>query len=130
MQTSALPFATRLHQEGKRLTRSGIDTVQINVGKLCNQACLHCHVDAGPQRTEIMDRRTVELALELVRAANARTVDITGGAPELNPSFRFLVEQARNDGRHVMDRCNLTVLFEPGQEELPEFLASRQVEVI
>lgn len=123
-------FAARVRQEGVGLRRVSIDTVQINVGKLCNQACLHCHVDAGPQRTEIMDRRTAELALEFVRAAGAQTVDITGGAPELNPSFRFLVEQARREGRHVMDRCNLTVLFEPGQEDLGEFLASMQVEVV
>src|SRR5215470_4357572 len=127
MQTSALPFATRLHQEGKRLTRSGIDTVQINVGKLCNQACLHCHVDAGPKRTEVMDRRTADLALDFVRTAAPQTVDITGGAPELNPSFRFLVEQVRRDGRHVMDRCNLTVLFESGQEDLAQFLADMRV---
>ena len=90
-----MPFAIRLRREGVSLRRSGIDTVQLNVGKRCNQACLHCHVDAGPKRTEIMDRRTAELALEFIRAAGARTVDITGGAPELNPSFRFLVEQAR-----------------------------------
>jgi radical SAM/Cys-rich protein len=125
-----LSFAARLHHEGVRLTRFSISTVQINVGKLCNQACLHCHVDAGPKRTEIMDRRTAELALEFVRAAGARTVDITGGAPELNPFFRFVVEQARRDGRRVMDRCNLTVLFEPGQEDLPEFLAGMEVEVV
>ncbi len=123
-------FAARVRQEGFQLTRTGIDTVQINVGKLCNQACVHCHVDAGPKRTEIMDRRTAELALEFVRAAQAATVDITGGAPELNPSFRFLVEQARYDGRHVMDRCNLTVLFESGQETLADFLADREVEII
>ena len=125
-----MSFAARLRQEGVHLTRSGIATIQINVGKLCNQACLHCHVDAGPKRTEIMDRGTVELALEFVRAANASTVDLTGGAPELNPSFRFLVEQARRDGRRVLDRCNLTVLFEPGQEDLPEFLASMGVDII
>jgi radical SAM/Cys-rich protein len=123
-------FAARVRREGYQLTRAGIDTVQINVGKLCNQACVHCHVDAGPKRTEIMDQRTAELALEFVRATPAATVDITGGAPELNPSFRFLVEQARYDGRHVMDRCNLTVLFEPGQETLADFLADREVEII
>ncbi|MBI3304107.1 MAG: arsenosugar biosynthesis radical SAM protein ArsS [Deltaproteobacteria bacterium] len=130
MHAAALPFAERVRQEGAHLERVGIDTVQINVGKLCNQACVHCHVDAGPKRTEIMDRRTAELALELVRAAGAQTVDITGGAPELNPSFRFLVEQTRHEGRHVMDRCNLTVLFEPGQEDLAEFLAGMKVEVV
>jgi radical SAM/Cys-rich protein len=125
-----LPFARRLRQEGISLQRTGIDTVQINVGKLCNQACLHCHVDAGPKRTEIMDRRTAELALAFVRAANAQTMDITGGAPELNPSFRFLVEQARRDGRHVIDRCNLTVLLESGQDNLADFLAGQAVEII
>jgi radical SAM/Cys-rich protein len=127
---AVLPFAERVRQAGMRLTRTGIDTVQLNVGKLCNQACVHCHVDAGPKRTEVMDQRTAELSLEFVRAAGAQTVDITGGAPELNPSFRFVVEQARHDGRHVMDRCNLTVLFEPGQEDLPEFLAGLRVEVV
>ena len=123
-------FLDRVHQEGFPLQRVDLGTVQINVGKLCNQACLHCHVAAGPKRTEIMDRRTVELALDLTRAANAQTVDLTGGAPELNPSFRFLVERNRHDGRHVMDRCNLTVLFEPGQEDLAEFLAKQQVEIV
>lgn len=130
MKTSVLPFAERVHQENVHLRRISIDTVQINVGKLCNQACVHCHVDAGPKRTEIMDRRTAELALDFVRAAGAQKVDITGGAPELNPSFRFLVGQARQEGRHVIDRCNLTVLFEPGQEDLAEFLARMEVEVV
>lgn len=130
MRVSVPSFAARVRQAGGPLRRAGIDTVQINVGKLCNQACLHCHVDAGPKRTEIMDRRTAELALEFVRASEAPTVDITGGAPELNPSFRFLVEQARHDGRRVLDRCNLTVLLEPGQEDLAEFLARLQVEII
>jgi radical SAM/Cys-rich protein len=130
MRVSVPSFAARVRQAGGPLRRAGIDTVQINVGKLCNQACLHCHVDAGPKRTEIMDRRTAELALEFVRASEAQTVDITGGAPELNPSFRFLVEQARHDGRRVLDRCNLTVLLEPGQEDLAEFLARLQVEII
>ncbi len=123
-------FTGRLCQEGSLpLKRVELKTVQINLGKLCNQACLHCHVDAGPKRTEIMAPRTAELALELIRAARARTVDLTGGAPELNPSFRFLVEQNRRDGRHVLDRCNLTVLFEPEQEDLAEFLAEHQVEI-
>jgi radical SAM/Cys-rich protein len=125
-----MAFAERLRHEGVHLTRAGIDTVQINVGKLCNQACLHCHVEAGPQRTEIMDRHTAELALAFVHAANASTVDLTGGAPELNPSFRWLIEELRHDGRQVIDRCNLTVLCEPGQEDLPEFLAAQGVEII
>lgn len=130
VRAAVLPFSARVRQEGVRLRRIGIDTVQINVGKLCNQACVHCHVDAGPKRTEIMDRQTAKLALDFVRAAGAQTVDITGGAPELNPSFRFLVTEARRDGHHVMDRCNLTVLFEPGQQDLVEFLADMHVEVV
>ena len=124
-------FADRLRQEGGLpLKRADLRTIQINLGKLCNQACRHCHVDAGPKRTEIMQPRTAALALALTRAAKARTVDLTGGAPELNPSFRFLVEQNHQDGRHVLDRCNLTVLFEPGQEDLAEFLAEHQVEIV
>ena len=129
-EQSFQPFTERVGQEkGLPLKRVNLDTVQLNLGKLCNQACLHCHVDAGPKRTEIMSPRTAELALDLIRAAKARTVDLTGGAPELNPSFRFLVEQNRQDGRHVLDRCNLTVLFESGQEDLAEFLAEHQVEI-
>ena len=124
------PFGDRLRREHGSLVRSALDTVQINLGKLCNQACLHCHVDAGPQRTEIMSRATADLALAFTRAAQAATVDLTGGAPELNPSFRALVEANRNDGRHVIDRCNLTVLFEPGQHDLAEFLAAQRVEII
>src|SRR5215470_16640026 len=129
-RATVLPFSARVRQEGPPLSRRGIETVQINLGKLCNQACVHCHVDAGPKRPERMDRRTAELALEFVRATEARTVDITGGAAELNASFRFLVTEARRDGRRVMDRCNLTVLFEAGQEDLVEFLAAMQVEII
>ncbi len=123
-------FASRVCQTGGQLRRTSIESVQINVGKLCNQACLHCHVDAGPKRTEIMDRSTLDLALDLVRAAGAHTVDITGGAPELNPSFRYAVTSLRDAGRRVIDRCNLTVLFEPGQEDLAEFLARMGVEII
>ena len=130
MHTRIAPFAHRIQREGKQLHRLAIDTVQINVGKLCNQACLHCHVEAGPKRTEIMERPTAELALDFIRAAASQTVDITGGAPELNPSFRWLVEQARRDGRRVIDRCNLTILLEPGQEDLPQFLATMRVEIV
>jgi radical SAM/Cys-rich protein len=125
-----MAFAERLRHEGVHLTRAGIDRVQINVGKLCNQACLHCHVEAGPQRTEIMDRPTADLAVAFVRAAHATAVDLTGGAPELNPSFRWLIEELRHDGRQVIDRCNLTVLCESGQEDLPEFLAAMGVEIV
>ena len=129
--SSPIPsFASRACRTGGQLRRTSIESVQINVGKLCNQACLHCHVDAGPKRTEIMDRSTLDLALDLVRAAGAHTVDITGGAPELNPSFRYAVQTLRDAGRRVIDRCNLTVLFEPGQEDLAEFLARMGVEII
>src|SRR5262249_6406076 len=104
--------------------------LQVNVGKLCNQACQHCHVDAGPLRTEIMERETVEEVLAALRRCHFPVVDVTGGAPELNPHFEYLVEEARALGCRVMDRCNLTVLDVPGKEHLPGFLASRQVEVI
>ena len=130
MPPTVAPFAHRVRQEGQSLHRLAINTVQINVGKLCNQACLHCHVEAGPKRTEILDRHTAELTLDFIRAAAPQTVDITGGAPELNPSFRWLVEQNRSEGRHVIDRCNLTILFESGQEDLPQFLADQRVEIV
>ena len=109
----------------------GIDTLQINVGKKCNQACGHCHVEAGPNRTEEMTREIAETVIDVLRR-NARltTLDITGGAPELNPSFQYLVTEARALGRHVIDRCNLTILFVPGQENLASFLAENRVEVI
>src|SRR5438552_7542361 len=108
-----------------------IDTLQVNVGKLCNQTCTHCHVDAGPTRTEIMTRETMEAVLAAVRRyPELRTVDVTGGAPEMNPHFEYLVDQCRALGRHVMDRCNLTVFFVRGKEHLPQFLADHQVEVI
>jgi radical SAM/Cys-rich protein len=113
------------------LVRGGIRTLQINVGKLCNMACHHCHVEAGPKRTEIMVQAVAERVMELLEAEpRVEVVDLTGGAPELNPSFRFLVERARQLGRRVIDRCNLTVLFEPGQEDLPEFLARQRVEIV
>jgi radical SAM/Cys-rich protein len=112
------------------LRRSPVTTLQVNVGKLCNQACHHCHVDAGPKRTEIMARATAERVIELLGASpGVETVDITGGAPELNASFRFLVESVRRCGRRVIDRCNLTVLSQPGMEGLPEFLAENAVEL-
>jgi len=103
---------------------------QINVGKLCNQTCRHCHVDAGPDRKEIMSRETAELCITALAGTDIPTVDITGGAPELNPNFRWLVEEATRLGRHVMDRCNLSVLLIPSQAGLAEFLARHQVEVI
>jgi radical SAM/Cys-rich protein len=107
-----------------------IATLQINVGKLCNQTCRHCHVDAGPDRQELMSRETMAFCLQALASTTIPTVDITGGAPELNPHFRWLVEQAAEMGRHVMDRCNLTVLTTAGQADLPEFFARHRVEVV
>lgn len=123
-------FDNRLQRENYSLRKSKINVIQVNVGKLCNQACVHCHVDAGPARREIMSRETVEAVLGLIRESGADTVDITGGAPELNPHFDYLVEQSRRLGCRVIDRCNLTVFFEPGKEYLPEFLARHRVDVV
>ncbi len=107
-----------------------VSTLQVNVGKLCNQACKHCHVDAGPHRTEIMTRETVDRVLDAVRRYHIETVDITGGAPELNPSFRFLATEARRAGAHVIVRHNLTVQFTPGMDDLPDFFRANRLEVI
>ncbi len=109
--------------------RGALETLQVNLGYLCNMSCVHCHVNAGPQRTELMDAETVDGVLELLERARITTLDLTGGAPELNPHFRELVSRARALGVRVIDRCNLTVLLEPGQEDLAEFLASQQVEI-
>jgi len=125
------PFHEALAECGLApLTASGITVFQINVGKLCNQTCGHCHVDAGPDRREIMTRETAELCIEALRGTEIPTVDITGGAPELNPNFRWLIEQSRALGRHVIDRCNLSVLLLPAQQDLAEFLAVNQVEIV
>ena len=111
------------------LNRSKLETVQVNLGYLCNLSCVHCHVNAGPQRTELMDRETVDQVLALLAGSGARVLDLTGGAPELNPHFRYLVREARSLGVRVIDRSNLTVLFEPGQQDLAAFLAEQQVEI-
>ena len=112
------------------LRSAGIETLQVNVGKLCNQTCRHCHVDAGPTRKEIMTRETAEQVVGILRRYDIPKIDITGGAPELNPNFEYLVREARALGRHVMDRSNLTVFFVSGKEHLPEFLRNHQVEII
>ena len=112
------------------LARRRLETVQVNLGYVCNQACLHCHVNAGPTRTESMSAETIDQVLAFVAASGAGTLDLTGGAPELNAHFRPLVTRARAMGVKVIDRCNLTILEEPGQEDLAGFLASRQVEVV
>jgi radical SAM/Cys-rich protein len=107
-----------------------LEILQINVGKLCNQTCRHCHVDAGPDRREVMTRETMALCLDALDQSAIPTVDITGGAPELNPNFRWLVAECRARGRHVIDRCNLTVLELASQQDLAAFLADHQVEVV
>jgi radical SAM/Cys-rich protein len=113
------------------LCRERVTTLQVNVGKLCNMACHHCHVEAGPNRTEIMPQAVATRVIDVLAANPAvELVDLTGGAPELNPSFRWLVSEARRLGRRVIDRCNLTVLFEPGMDDLPRFLADHQVEIV
>ena len=114
------------------LRRARLETLQVNVGYRCNQSCLHCHVNAGPRRTEEMSLETADLVLEFLRTSRAATLDLTGGAPELHAPFRYLVDSARGLGVHVMDRCNLTVLEEPDQVEagLAEFLAARRVEIV
>jgi radical SAM/Cys-rich protein len=112
------------------LQRGRLDTLQVNVGYRCNQSCLHCHVNAGPNRTEAMSGEIVDLVLEVLARRRIGTLDITGGAPELNPHFRRLVRAARARGVHVMERCNLTILSEPGQEDLADFLAAEGVEIV
>ena len=112
------------------LRRARLETLQVNLGYRCNQSCLHCHVNAGPQRTEMMGRETLSDVLAFLEVSGVHRLDLTGGAPELNPHFRELVLRARELGVHVIDRCNLTVLEEPGQEGLAEFLAAQKVELI
>lgn len=108
-----------------------LEIFQLNLGKLCNMACRHCHVDAGPDRSDaVMDRTTAEACIAALDRSGAHTVDLTGGAPELNPNFRWLVDEAAARGLHVIDRCNLTVLLTPGRRDLPAFLAERGVEVV
>jgi radical SAM/Cys-rich protein len=110
--------------------RDRLVTLQVNMGYKCNQSCLHCHVNAGPTRTEMMDRKVAAQVLAFLAARHIQTLDITGGAPELNENFRWLVGKAKQLGAHVMDRCNLTVLEQPGQEDLAEFLALAGVEIV
>ena len=110
--------------------RRRLETLQVNLGYRCNQSCVHCHVNAGPNRTEMMPSAVIGEVLEFLARSSAATLDITGGAPELHPEFRRLVSAARRLGKHVIDRCNLTILQEPGQDGLARFLAAEQVEII
>jgi len=112
------------------LTRSKLEILQVNLGYTCNLSCTHCHVNAGPKRTEQMDKANIELVIEILKQHKVQTLDLTGGAPELMPHFRYLVKAARELGVTVIDRCNLTILNEPGQEDLAQFLADNQVEVV
>lgn len=112
------------------IRRGRLETLQVNLGYKCNQSCLHCHVNAGPNRKEMMDDATLDTVIHYLKASGVSQLDITGGAPELHPRFRDLVKAAREQGVHVIDRCNLTILHEPGQEGLAEFLAEHRVEIV
>ncbi len=112
------------------IRRNRLDTLQVNLGYLCNQQCLHCHVDASPRRTEIMERKTIGDVIEFLNKQTITTLDLTGGAPEMNPHFKDLVKTVRAMGVHVMDRCNLTVLEESEHEGLAEFLAANRIEIV
>ncbi len=125
------PFEIALAESGLWPLRAvGLQVLQVNVGKVCNQTCRHCHVDAGPDRREAMSRETMQLCLNVLARSDVTTLDITGGAPEMNPHFRWLVAQARALRRRVIDRCNLTILLAPGYNDLPDFLATQRVEVV
>jgi radical SAM/Cys-rich protein len=123
-------FTQRIKENGDGFRKRKIDVLQVNMGKYCNQACIHCHVEAGPGRKEMMSRSTVDAVVKFLEKSEIPTVDITGGAPELNPNFDYLVESCVRLKSHVTDRCNLTVVFEPGKEYLPEFFKRNRVEVI
>jgi radical SAM/Cys-rich protein len=117
------------HYRFPSISRAKLETLQVNLGYKCNQSCLHCHVNAGPTRTEQMSRETLTDVYAFLEVSKVRTLDVTGGAPELHPHFRELVTHARELGVRVIDRCNLTVLLEAGQEDLPEFLSRNEVEI-
>ena len=123
-------FAAQLELHGLPLSRGAVQTLQINVGRLCNLTCSHCHVNAGPSRRDIMTRKTIDRILDWLAPTDIPTVDLTGGAPEMIPDFRYLVTRLREMNRHVMDRCNLTILREPGYEGVAEFLADNEVEIV
>lgn len=137
---NALPLSTPPHQgsfdtalanhNGHSLQPTTLEIFQINLGKLCNMTCRHCHVDAAPDRREVMDRDTVNACLAAIDQTNVHTIDLTGGAPELNPHFRYLVDECTQRGKKVIDRCNLTVLLLPTMHDLPQWLAERQVEIV
>ncbi|MFT4561038.1 MAG: radical SAM/Cys-rich protein [Gammaproteobacteria bacterium] len=123
------PERVRFEHDFPPIRRATLETLQVNLGYRCNQACTHCHVDAGPNRTEEMSLETIDLVLKFAASRRIRTLDLTGGAPELNPHFRTIVSAARGLQLTVIDRCNLTILEEPGQQGLAQFLAGNQVQV-
>jgi radical SAM/Cys-rich protein len=123
-------FAEKIKSNGGQLNRRTVEVLQVNLGRYCNLACIHCHVESGPTRKEMMSRENVDAVLRFLARTGIPTLDITGGAPELHPDFAHLVSSARKLGRHVMDRCNLTVIFEPGMEYLPEFFKRHEVELV
>ncbi|MCA9074056.1 MAG: arsenosugar biosynthesis radical SAM protein ArsS [Planctomycetaceae bacterium] len=128
---SVQPFDQTLREHGLSPLNAGvIETLQINVGKMCNQTCRHCHVDAGPDRREIMTRETMQSCLDAMTRSSIRQVDLTGGAPEMNPHFDWFVAEIRRLDRRVIDRCNLTILTAPGFTHLPEYLAEHEVEIV
>ena len=119
-----------LNSDFPKISRRKLETLQVNLGYKCNQSCKHCHVNAGPNRTEQMSLETIQQVLQTLKTFNIKTLDITGGAPELNEHFKFLVEQASIMGVHIIDRCNLTILNEAGHENLARFLANHKVEIV
>lgn len=125
-------FAARLTQDNVVLRRTRTEILQVNVGKLCNLTCVHCHVNAGPKRKEIMTRETVDRIIDWLANTEIPTLDLTGGAPEMIPDFRYFIERVKelHPSRHIIDRCNLTILVEHGYEDLPGFLAGKRVEII
>nr|WP_262922709.1 arsenosugar biosynthesis radical SAM (seleno)protein ArsS [Roseivirga pacifica] len=124
-------FAQQLDKSGVELTPTGIDTFQVNVGKMCNQVCKHCHVDAGPDRKEIMTRETMQQILDALEGTDVKTVDLTGGAPEMNPDFRWFVEALSEQGRQIIVRCNLTIILaNPKYHDLPDFFKKHGVNVV
>ncbi len=130
LPNSTVSFDEKLFENNLNLRSADVEILQVNVGKLCNQTCKHCHVDASPTRTEIMKRGTIDDCLEVLKRYKIQTLDITGGAPELIPDFRYFVTEAKKHGTKIMVRHNLTVMFEQGFEDLPEFFAENEVEVV
>src|SRR6478752_2284812 len=125
-------FSQKLTEHYVPLRRGWPEILQVNVGKLCNLTCVHCHVNAGPKREEIMARKTIDRIIDWLAKTDIQIVDLTGGAPEMIPDFRYFIERVKllQPHRHIIDRCNLTILLEPGYQDLAPFLATNKVEII